>query len=315
MAIPAVRELADELTDLTNKISKIVNRDDLDVGEKLDRIFDVAKVDAQPWIDKLGDAIGEADIPEKVGKAVSAATPMLLATAGTPAEGRRGVRGTRSRLPTYGASSSIGGLAAKKVGIGGGMLGGMSNRGGSPAAPVFVKDIAIAGGIGGGGGVLAPGGLGKLKGLAKGAGKLGLQGAAIDFAINLVSTKGEPISAAVNSASDLTFGLVPKLKKPDAKVVVNEDRAVATKNGVNLDSQGFAISDRDGRPSSPPVTLRRGARRSCRRARSPRRGSTGSQRIGSRRGASSPGCSPRWMTSSPRRARLRRTRSSAWRRS
>ncbi|HMF61790.1 MAG TPA: phage tail tape measure protein, partial [Vicinamibacterales bacterium] len=82
MAIPAVRDLADDATELANTISRIVNRDDLDLGEKLNKILDASEVSAGPWIDKLESAIDEADLPGKLAEGVSAAAPVIASAAG-----------------------------------------------------------------------------------------------------------------------------------------------------------------------------------------------------------------------------------------
>ncbi|HMF59744.1 MAG TPA: hypothetical protein VK595_05210, partial [Vicinamibacterales bacterium] len=74
-AIPLVRDLTDDVTGLANTISRIVQRDDLDLGEKLNKILDAAEVEAKPWIDKLERAIDEADLPGKLADGVSAAAP------------------------------------------------------------------------------------------------------------------------------------------------------------------------------------------------------------------------------------------------
>lgn len=80
-ALPTLRELTEDVDKFVDKVSKIVARDDLDLGEKLDQIFEVAKVDAQPWIDKLKAAVEKADIPKKIGDLISAATPIIAAAA------------------------------------------------------------------------------------------------------------------------------------------------------------------------------------------------------------------------------------------
>lgn len=53
--------------------------------------------------------------------------------------------------------------------------------------------------------------LARAKPLLRGAGKLGVAAAAADVVVNLVDSKGNPIAAAINSAHDMTFGLIPKV--------------------------------------------------------------------------------------------------------
>jgi TP901 family phage tail tape measure protein len=77
-ALPMIRELADDVTGLVNKIGKIAQRDDLDLGEKISKSFEVAKVDAQPWIDKITAAVKQADLPQRLADAISAATPVIV---------------------------------------------------------------------------------------------------------------------------------------------------------------------------------------------------------------------------------------------
>lgn len=72
-----------------------------------------------------------------------------------------------------------------------------------------------------GGGVL--GRVGGIRGVAKVAGKLGAAAAALDFGVNLVDSKGNPIAAGINTAHDLTFGLVPKVKITSPEDLQNED--------------------------------------------------------------------------------------------
>lgn len=52
--------------------------------------------------------------------------------------------------------------------------------------------------------------------LPKGAGALGRKLLALDVGINLVDSKGNLIAAAINTAHDLTFGIVPKVKVQSA---------------------------------------------------------------------------------------------------
>ncbi|HMF62273.1 MAG TPA: phage tail tape measure protein, partial [Vicinamibacterales bacterium] len=81
MLIPAFRRGADELTDFANKVGKIVARDDLSIGEKLQRSLDLAKVTVDPWIEKLAAAIERLNIPKRLADAISAATPVIVAAA------------------------------------------------------------------------------------------------------------------------------------------------------------------------------------------------------------------------------------------
>jgi TP901 family phage tail tape measure protein len=75
--LPMIRTAADELTEFANDIGKIVGRKDLSVGEKLQKSLDLAQVRAKPWVDKLGAALEEANIPEKIGRVISAAVPII----------------------------------------------------------------------------------------------------------------------------------------------------------------------------------------------------------------------------------------------
>jgi hypothetical protein len=71
--------------------------------------------------------------------------------------------------------------------------------------------------------------LGKLATVAKGAGRIAWPLAAADLAINLIDQKGNPINALVNTAHDLTFGLVPKVKTAEVKA---EEAAGKTLEGT-----------------------------------------------------------------------------------
>jgi TP901 family phage tail tape measure protein len=84
-AIPEVRELTDDVTGLANKIGQIVGRDDLSLGEKLNRIFKVTEVRAQPWVDKVEASIDRANLPERLGKLLTAAITYSASTAGPKA--------------------------------------------------------------------------------------------------------------------------------------------------------------------------------------------------------------------------------------
>lgn len=84
-AIPTIRELTEDLTGLTNKITPILNRTDLTLGEKLQRVFDIARVDAAPWLNRIRDAIDQADLPERLSQAVSKAAPAMANAAGQAA--------------------------------------------------------------------------------------------------------------------------------------------------------------------------------------------------------------------------------------
>jgi TP901 family phage tail tape measure protein len=80
--IPALRDGADGLTDFTNDISDFIDDPKLSIGDKLEKSFEIAKVDAAPWIAKVKDALDRADIPEHLADAISAAAPQIADAAG-----------------------------------------------------------------------------------------------------------------------------------------------------------------------------------------------------------------------------------------
>jgi TP901 family phage tail tape measure protein len=217
LMIPAIRRGADELTVLANKIGRIAGRDDLDVGEKLSRSFEVAKVELGPWIEKLEQAIDEANIPDKLAVAISAATPVIakaMAQAGIAAA--KTFAGAFAESDVWGKLVLGGWLFARMGGTKG--FFGM----GAKAGTAFGAGMATTGGAGGI--------VGGLKAGLKGAGKLAGKIAALDIAINLVDQRGNPIAAAINTAHDLTFGIVPKVdvqsgqEKADEQVKRMADR-------------------------------------------------------------------------------------------
>jgi TP901 family phage tail tape measure protein len=245
--LPYLRTAADELTRFANKAGRILSRDDLSLGEKLQRVFAMAKVTAGPWIEKLKAAISRADIPGKLAAVVSTATPLILKAAAMA-----GVTAAKTFAGAFASSNAWGKLALgvfliRKLGLGGlltkgfsgggaaGGLGGVASM--AKPIPVFVVNNG-SGGVGGGPGGIVGGGGGaatgagkfaKLKGLAKGAGKMGAELAALDFAINLVDQHGNPIAATINAAHDLTFGIIPKVDYKTGAEQVQEHISNATK--------------------------------------------------------------------------------------
>lgn len=165
MMIPAVRKGADVLTDFANDLGRIASDDKLDVGQKIAKSFEVAKVDAKPWVDKLGKAVGEADVPGMFADVLASAAPVIAEQAGT-----LGIGAVKSFVTAFNETNAwgkllIGGVALAKTGAGGAIidlvkksLGGgnplTGGRGGllSKANPVPVF-VVNQGGVPGGGGV------------------------------------------------------------------------------------------------------------------------------------------------------------------
>ena len=126
-------------------------------------------------------------------------------------------------------------------------------RGSTPANPIFVKDIAfgVPGGKPGVPPVIAPGGRGgprapvpvppkslitKIRPVLAGVGKLGAAGAALALGINLIDSKGDPIRAVVNTASDLTFGILPRMKSPE-EIAGGKAKEITAKIPVDIRPQ------------------------------------------------------------------------------
>lgn len=194
--LPVIRQAADELTGLANDIGKIVDRKDLTLGEKLQKSIDLAKVRLDPWVDKLKAAIDRADIPEKLGVALSAATPVIAKAAGQAA-----VIAAKSFVSGFLAADIWGRLV-----IGAWLL---SRMGGPPA---FMKIGAAGGAAMGAGmatGVAASGLKGRMVGMFKAWGPtLGLT-LALAIAPSLIKkiqsigegAPGQPTETAGNAAS------------------------------------------------------------------------------------------------------------------
>lgn len=193
---PAIREATDDLTKFANETGRILARDDLSLNQKLERVFDTAKVDAKPWIDKIDHALDEADIPEHLADAVSAATPKIASALGHGAAlGAETFARTFTHSNAWGKLVIGGWLLAKMGGLRG--FAGVGRQAGTAMATGAATSFRSRLGSG-------------LKGLGK-------RVIGVDLAMNLVDSKGDPITSVVNTAHDLTFGLVPKMKTDDEK--------------------------------------------------------------------------------------------------
>jgi hypothetical protein len=236
--LPAVKNVTTSLLNIADdvqpkveravkNIARVFGRKDLSVGEKIQQSWDSLKFEFGPMADQLKQGIEDANVGDKFKDVIEDAAPVIA----------RGVRTVGLKSAEYWwagfkeaplwAKVASGGWLATKLGLTGPALKGlMSFIGGGKGGllskatpmPVFVTNpgFGLPGGGGPGGGpVPVPGGgkgiLGKLKPFAKAAGRAGLVAGAVDLAINLVDAKGNPIVAAVNTAHDLSFGIVPKL--------------------------------------------------------------------------------------------------------
>jgi phage-related minor tail protein len=196
-----------------NKILTAVNDPKLTTGEKWDKIGSIIssaiersdldanlKAVGRKAADLIWEGFKDAPIWVKVGGGVWLASKLGLTQAA--------LKPLMALLSGRGGGGGLGGL------------GGLASK--AAPVPVFVTNMGgLPGGKGPGGGpIITPGGgartgggiLGKLRGVGKFAGKAGLAAMAADLAINLIDSKGNPISAVQNSAHDLTFGLVPEFK-------------------------------------------------------------------------------------------------------
>lgn len=136
----------------------------------------------------------------------------------------------------------LGGLRAfEMLGLQAGTAMGQGMAAGAAASGARGRGGGAAGAVGGG---LVGGALARGKNLFKGAGKLAGKFAALDFAINLVDSKGNPIAAAINSAHDLTFGIVPKVHVKSGSEKQNEQLVQLSGSLDNLtkkrDTRGLA---------------------------------------------------------------------------
>jgi len=194
----------------------------LSFGEKIEKIVRSAKHWFGPFADGLIDALKEAHIGGAVNSAIKTATPVVLDVfkdVGTKAASA--VWEGFKAAPLW-AKVGGGAFLAQKLGLTGpifktltGMLTGKGTllSKASPM-PVYVTNVGALGGAPG-----VPGASGttskgkpKLPPVLTGAAKIVGAVAAADVVIRLVDSKGDLISSVVNTAHDLTFGLVPKIK-------------------------------------------------------------------------------------------------------
>jgi tape measure domain-containing protein len=210
---PVVNGALEDITDIWKQT-------DLPLGEKIQRSINRARIVLDPIFARLSDALDNANIPEKIGRAISVATPIIL-----EAMAKAGAGAARAFVTAF-AESDVWG----KLVLGGWLFSRMGGvKGffgmGATAGRSFGAGMATTGG-----GLFAGGIKSGVKGALKGAAKLGGKIAALDLAINLVDSNGNPIAAFVNTAHDLTFGIVPKIdvksgaEKADAQVQAVSDQ-------------------------------------------------------------------------------------------
>jgi TP901 family phage tail tape measure protein len=236
--LPTLKTAAGKLTDFANDVGKIVARKDLSLGEKLQKSLDLAKVRAEPWVEKLKTAIDHANIPGKLAAIISGATPLIV-----KAMAAAGLASAKTFASAF-AQSDVWG----KLVLGGWLLSRMGGKAGffkmgAVAGTSFGEGMATTSGVG-----LA----GKLRGVLGGLGGLAKKALALDIAVNLVDSKGNPIAAAINTAHDLTFGLVPKVKvqsggeraEASIKAVSDQlDKALRGRNVGQIDKVTGKIRD------------------------------------------------------------------------
>jgi len=150
--LPSIRAGVEHLEGFVDDVGRIFARDDLDLGEKLQKTLDLAKVRAQPWIDKLKAAIEAANIPEKIGLGISAATPLIVKAAAAAS-----VMAAKAFVQGFLAADIWGRLA-----VGAWLL---ARLGGPPAFLRMGTTAGVSMGTGMGTGVAASGLKGKMVGL------------------------------------------------------------------------------------------------------------------------------------------------------
>lgn len=130
-----------------------------------------------------------------------------LKTIGDRLLGRTPAPGGATRAP--GTGVPVGGPAGTAARTGGTVARDVETAGGAAAAAKGggllskIRNIVPRGGL--------------LRGAAGVGAKLGLAGLAVDFGINLIDSGGNPLKATQNTASDLTFGLIPRAKDTEGR--------------------------------------------------------------------------------------------------
>jgi TP901 family phage tail tape measure protein len=236
--LPIFRKGADELTGFANDVGKIVDRKDLSIGEKLQKSLDLAKVRAQPWVDKLSAALEEANIPEKVGRLFSAAIPVIAEAfaKGAPVIAQSFVKGFLA-ADVWGRIAIVGWLLARMGGppaflklgtsagaaMGAGMAVGAATAG--PAIGAAVTKSVITWTRGPGGAMLATVGttMGGQVGKATGAAAGTAAGAAMPTAVAKSGAKAKMLGVVKGWGPTLAIGLAavfgPELAKALQKAV------------------------------------------------------------------------------------------------
>lgn len=164
-----LKEWAPEVNTTMDRLARIFRRDDIDLGVKLQKSRVVVRRNLGPLADEIGEALRDADIPEKIGDGISAAVPVVAENAA-----ELGFIAVKSLVRAFNESDGwgklvIGGVAMNKLGgfaalrkllsaRGGGGLGGALGGGKVPGVPKGVTPVWVVNqGPGGPGGAGKPG--------------------------------------------------------------------------------------------------------------------------------------------------------------
>ena len=191
-----------QLLPAINKVIGVLGDKRLTGEEKLKKLGEI-----------LSRTIDRLNVGERIGQAISKATPVIAA-----AMAKVALTAATIFAKAF-TSSNVWG----KLILGGWLLSRMGGKAG------FFKMGAVAGTSFGEGmaATSAVGFAGKFRGLAGGLAALGKKLLVLDVALNLVDQHGNPIAAAINTAHDLTFGIVPKVKN-----LSGNERAEASIKGI-----------------------------------------------------------------------------------
>lgn len=75
--IPFIRKGADELKDFTDELGKVVDNKNLSFGQKVEKAFQIAKIDARPLVLKIERSIEDADLPGKLADLIEGGTDKI----------------------------------------------------------------------------------------------------------------------------------------------------------------------------------------------------------------------------------------------
>lgn len=227
-----------------DKLFKIIEDPKLTGDQKFKRVLDRLLADVEKMVPKVSGVIDKA-LPVLIASAAQAAPRVVSAFANSFVNA-----GPWGKLLIGGwLLRKMGGLRAfERLGL---VEGAAMGRGMAEGAALS-GGAGRGGGGGGAGGAVAGGAAagalarvaGKVKGLAGKGSKLAGRFAALALAINLVDSKGNLIAASVNTAHDLSFGIVPKVHAKTGEEQ-QSDQFVKLSKGLDAAVKGRDTSSLD----------------------------------------------------------------------